>query len=129
MQNLLAETQSNTRHRTSELLNHLNACLTMVRPAWMSDQAAGEWLTIAAADLSHLDPRTLAAAAKEARGKCTHHGQIVPTILGSRAVADERKFKALNWADREGDWERRKAQLANNPAQKLIASAAKGCRP
>ena len=95
IQNHPGATQPNSQEHTSAIINHLNACLTMVRPAWMSDESAAEWLAIAATDLRHLDLKTLAQAAREARGKCTHHGQIVPAILESKAVAEERSFKAL----------------------------------
>lgn len=76
-------------------VTEVQRCFALIRPAGMTDKAAKDWLTAAVAEVHHLEPRTLRAACMEARTKCTHHGQIVPTILASEAVADERKFLAL----------------------------------
>lgn len=61
----------------------------------MSDDAAHEWLTVAATELAHMGPATLAAACREARKTCTHHGQIVPAILASDAAKSHRQHQAL----------------------------------
>lgn len=98
----------------------------MVRPAWMTDETAAEWLTVAASDLAHMDVRTVAAAAKEARATCTHHGQIIPAILASRAVSDERQFQALK---RGLGWPTKPQQLEDkSETQKLIESTARNLK-
>lgn len=76
-------------------IDHLSACLALVRPAWMTDEAAAEWLTVAASDLAEMDPQTLAIAAKEARKTCREHKDIVPAIMASQAVKQDREFAAL----------------------------------
>lgn len=61
-------------------INHLSACLALVRPVGMGQAEAEEWLAVAATTLD-LPEDVLADAALEARKTCTHHGQIVPAIL------------------------------------------------
>lgn len=65
----------------------------------MSDDAATEWLTVCATDVRHLPASVLSRAAKEAGKTCTHHGQIIPAILGSQDVktweAGERLVRSM----------------------------------
>lgn len=65
----------------------------------MSDDAAHEWLTVCATDVDHLPRHILQDAAKEAGRTVTHHGQIIPAILGSFTVKSheqhEREIKRL----------------------------------
>lgn len=70
-------------------MNHLSACLALVRPVGMGQAEAEEWLAVAATTVS-LPEDVLADAAMEARKTCTHHGQIVPAILRE---SEER----MNW--------------------------------
>ncbi len=64
-----------------ETITLVSACLALVRPIGMSDSAAAEWLSVAATDLSGYRANLLKAACAEARKTCTHHGQIVPTVI------------------------------------------------
>lgn len=65
----------------SELVSQLSACLAVVRPVGMSDSAATEWLAVAAAEVRNMPKSAIDAGCREARQTCTHHGQILPTIL------------------------------------------------
>lgn len=59
----------------------VSAMLALVRPTGMTDRAADEWIAVAASDLAGHKLNVLKAACTEARKTCTHHGQIVPTIM------------------------------------------------
>lgn len=61
----------------------------------MSDDAAHEWLTVCATDVRDLPISTLRAAAAEAAKTCTHHGQIIPTILASSSVKMHEQHKRV----------------------------------
>lgn len=65
----------------SETVAMLTACLSLVKPVGMSAEDAQAWLRVAARELSDLPPDLLAHGCTEARRTCTHHGQIVPTII------------------------------------------------
>lgn len=67
-------------------ITEIQRCFSLVRPVGMTDSAVREWLVAAAAEVQHIAPDTLAAACAEVRRTATHHGQIVPGILGSEAV-------------------------------------------
>ena len=47
----------------------------------MRDDAATEWLTVAAAGIAGVSRSRLKVACRTARRECTYHGQILPTIL------------------------------------------------
>lgn len=47
----------------------------------MSDDAAAEWIAVAAAEFDGYRTDQLAAALAAARHECTHHGQIVPFVF------------------------------------------------
>lgn len=47
----------------------------------MSDDEAGEWLSVAASELSEYPQDIIASACKLARRTCTHHSQIVPLLV------------------------------------------------
>jgi hypothetical protein len=61
--------------------NELTACLALVVPVGMTEEARREWLAVAWATLSHLPPDILSIGAKKARQTCDHPSKIVPTIL------------------------------------------------
>lgn len=75
-----------------ETITLVSACVALVRPIGMSDSAADEWLMVAAGDLAGHKTKLLKAACAEARKTCTHHGQIVPTIL--KCLAEITPWKA-----------------------------------
>lgn len=64
-----------------EVLPHLAGCLALVRPVSMSEEAAAEWLAVAAAELAGYSKRAVIEALSEARQGCTFHGQIVPFAI------------------------------------------------
>lgn len=59
----------------------LSACLALVRPVGMTEGETMDWLAIAAETVAHIPPQIIETGARAARGKCTHHSQIVPTII------------------------------------------------
>lgn len=61
--------------------NELTACLALVAPAGMSEEARGEWLAVAWETLKDLPPDILAAGCRRARETCDHPSKIVPTII------------------------------------------------
>ncbi len=63
------------------LIPQLSACLALVRPVSMSEDAAAEWLAVAAGELAGYSRTSLEAGMSDARQRCTHHGQIVPHVI------------------------------------------------
>lgn len=53
----------------------------------MNDDTATEWLAVAAAEVVSMDRKQFENGCREARQSCTHHGQILPTILKHREAA------------------------------------------
>lgn len=60
---------------------HLAACLALVRPVSMTDDAALEWINVAAKELRGFPPSTVEQACSEARRKCSHHAKILPFVV------------------------------------------------
>lgn len=75
----------------------LGACLALVRPVGMAENETIDWLEVASDTLSHIPIAILEKGARAARGKCTHHSQIVPTIITETQ-------EALAWHNRPGTW-------------------------
>lgn len=79
------ETQLNSPSRewaTAEgLIPQLSACLALVRPVSMSEDAAAEWLAVAASELAGYRRLSVEAALSDARQRCTYHGQIIPHVI------------------------------------------------
>lgn len=110
----------------AERIKHLAACLALVRPAGMGDEAAEEWLSVAAMEVGELPQDILASSAAKARKVCTHHGQIVPRILeeaenwlafrrarfSTPTVPLERRIAAPRWEPEPGEIERIKREAA-----------------
>lgn len=69
----------------------LTACLALVVPVGMSEEARREWLSVAWITLQHLPPDLLARGCKVAREKCDHPSKIVPTVL--EATAEEMRWR------------------------------------
>lgn len=65
----------------TETVAMLTSCLSLVKPVGMSAEDTQAWLKVASRELSDLPPDLLASGCAEARRTCTHHGQIVPTII------------------------------------------------
>lgn len=72
---------SNDYITASEVIPPLAACLSLVRPVGMSEDAAAEWLAVAANELSGYRRGSVISALTEARKRCTHHGQIVAFVI------------------------------------------------
>lgn len=61
--------------------NELTACLTLVAPVGMSEEAKRDWLAVAWGTLRHLPPDLLRRGCEKARMTCDHPSKIVPAIL------------------------------------------------
>ena len=59
----------------------LTACLALVAPVGMDENARREWLRVAWETLKHLPPDLLAKGCRAARLKCDHPAKIVPAII------------------------------------------------
>jgi hypothetical protein len=112
--------------KPTEIVHQLSACLALVRPVGMGDEAATEWLTVAATTLGALPPDMLAKGAEAARKTCTHHGQIVPKILAETEewlamreaayrpapVYTQRQIEEARWTPAPGEIEEIKRRVA-----------------
>lgn len=89
----------------------------------MSDDAAAEWIAVAAAEFDGYRLDQLAAALAAARHECTHHGQIVPFVFKYLE-----QFREWRNGGRNGPVPQRKHAQQQLPSPKvagLIANAAK----
>lgn len=107
----------NSQERSSVLVNELMACLTLVRPASMSDDAASDWVAIAAGQLSDLTEHEIRKGANVARNECQFHSQIIPTIrkANAEAIAYRKQSDALMWGVRSGA----RPQLGHSGAKQI----------
>ncbi|MED5545770.1 MAG: hypothetical protein VX309_01080 [Pseudomonadota bacterium] len=67
----------------------LSACLALVRPVGMTEDETIDWLEVAADTISDIPSDIAERGARIARTKCTHHAQIVPTIISETKDAVE----------------------------------------
>lgn len=65
----------------SEAVPHLAACLALVRPVSMSEEAAAEWLAVAATELAGYRTGLVIGALSEARKRCNYPSQIIPFVI------------------------------------------------
>lgn len=65
----------------ADIMPHLAASFSLVRPVGMGDDAAEEWLAVAATELVGYPSHLIEIACSTARQTCTHHAQIVPAII------------------------------------------------
>lgn len=63
------------------LVPQLSACLALVRPVSMTEDAAAEWIAVAASELAGYRRLSVEAGLSDARQRCTYHGQIVPHVI------------------------------------------------
>jgi hypothetical protein len=63
--------------------NELTACLTLVAPVGMNEEAKRDWLAVAWGTLSHLPIDALEWGCRAARETCDHPSKIVPTIIAA----------------------------------------------
>lgn len=111
-------------------LAELNRALNLVRAVGMSDEMASDWLASAVVELRELPDGAFLAGCTKARRTCTHHAQIVPTILDEGA-----KAQTATATDRFlSEWDRAmidysngyQPQLSNqSEVQQLITSSAR----
>ena len=97
-----AATRQPSPDKSSVLVNELMACLTLIRPANMSDEAASDWVAVAAGQLSDLSEYEIRKGANAARNECQFHSQIIPTIRKANAetIAYRKQSDALMWGVR-----------------------------
>jgi hypothetical protein len=75
--------------------NELTACLALVAPVGMTEEARGEWLAVAWATLKHLPGDLLAIGCARARETCDHPARIVPAIVAETHALMARRRAAL----------------------------------
>jgi hypothetical protein len=66
---------------TDTFRNELTACLTLVAPVGMNEEARRDWLAVAWGTLRHLPSDVLSRGCRIARETCDHPSKIVPAIL------------------------------------------------
>lgn len=76
---------------TDDFRNELTACLTLVAPVGMTEEAKRDWLMVAWGTLKHLPTDVLKSGCRVAREKCDHPSKIVPTILD--ATKDQMRLR------------------------------------
>jgi hypothetical protein len=74
-----------------EFRNELTACLVLVAPVGMTEEARGEWLRVAWETLKHLPADLLGIGCRKARETCDHPSKIVPAILAETRDLLERR--------------------------------------
>lgn len=110
-----------------DLVTELTRALALVRPVGLSDDAASDWIAAAAAELQGLPEHRIVEGLAEARQSCSHHGQIVPTVLKAhrRAQAEIDGFVRQMDAISGHPLRPRQGQIsADAKANELIANAA-----
>lgn len=103
------------------ILPTLTAALTRVRPASMSDNAATDWLAVAAADLTGYRRDHVLAALDAAKRKCRFHNEILPFVFDYLDEAANR----YNYTGRKQPERYLPRQEAPPQIAGLIANAAK----
>lgn len=63
--------------------NELTACLALVAPVGMTEEAKRDWLAVAWQTLSHIPPDVLVIGARQARQICDHPSKLVPAIIAA----------------------------------------------
>lgn len=75
------------------MIGMLSASLALVRPVGMTAGETQDWINVALDAVCHLPFEIFERGIRSARQTCTHHSQIVPTV-----IADTRE--ALAWYNR-----------------------------
>lgn len=107
-------------------VTELQRCFALVRPVGMTDSAARDWLLAAAAECGNMSDQAFKEGAATARRECTHHGQIVPTILKAKVESAPTDRFLSDWHNSVRALAgARKPQIADQrtEAQKLIEQA------
>lgn len=74
----------------------LTACLVLVAPVGMTEEARREWLSVAWQTLRHLPGDLLAAGCDEARKTADHPSKIVPAIIAYAEPRLENRRRVRN---------------------------------
>lgn len=79
--------------------NELTACLALVAPVGMDEQARTEWLSVAWETLKHLPADLLAIGCRKAREIADHPSKIVPAIIAetNESMAKRRDTARTIW--------------------------------
>ena len=106
----------------------MSACLALVRPVGMNDNTATEWLAVAASEVMGMDRKQFENGCRDARQTCTHHGQILPTILKQQeappyAMADR---YAADWNAALVDYSNGYPAISHGDGAKRIGDVLKG---
>lgn len=76
--------------------NELAACLTLVAPVGMSEEARRDWFAVAWKTVGHLPPDLLSMGCEAARKSCDHPAKIVPAIIAAtEAWMEARRYHSL----------------------------------
>lgn len=102
---------------------HLAAALTRVRPASMTDEAASDWLAVAATDLTGYRRDHVTEALDAAKRTCRFHNEILPFVFDYLDEAANR----YNYAGRR-EAERYTPPQPPQEVNGLISGAAKALR-
>jgi hypothetical protein len=84
---------------SEQFRNELTACLALVVPVGMTEEARREWLLVAWETLKHLPPDILHYGCEEARKTSDHPSKIVPAITA--ATDDWMKLRQTSAATSE----------------------------
>jgi hypothetical protein len=76
---------------TDAFRNELTACLTLVAPVGMTEEAKRDWLAVAWGTLKHLPSDLLSDGCRVARETCDHPSKIVPVIVEATSEELERR--------------------------------------
>ncbi len=117
---------SNDWATVDQIIPQLSANFALVRPVTMSEDAAAEWLAVAATELNGYRRDQIEQALSAARRECTHHGQILPFVFKWLDEAANR----YSFTGRKQIPRRPQYDLAAMPSEVsgLIADATKGMR-
>lgn len=74
---------------SDDFRNELTACLTLVSPVGMTEEAKRDWLAVAWGTLKYLPADLLSEGCRVARETCDHPSKIVPMILEATSEAME----------------------------------------
>lgn len=79
--------------------NELTACLALVAPVGMTEEARRDWLAVAWGTLKHLPADVLESGCRVARETCDHPSKIVPAIIASTKDQMRLHREAREWSE------------------------------
>lgn len=108
------------------LIPQLSACLALVRPVSMSEDAAAEWLAVAAGELTGYRRLSVEAALSDARQRCTYHGQILPHVI--KYMEEANPWRLGKPLERRLPAKPEQRAIGHNPAAAILEQAASALR-